>query len=101
MYVRGKYRDVILPITVIRRLDAVLEPAKEAVLKLNEQLDRGKVANKGGAPCAAAKQAFFIDTFRYTLLGICAAGTGNNNSSGLRGLPRRLFAERPGDPRQV
>ena len=26
VYVRGKYRDVILPMTVIRRLDAVLEP---------------------------------------------------------------------------
>ncbi len=28
VYVRGKYRDVILPMTVIRRLDAVLEPTK-------------------------------------------------------------------------
>ena len=26
LYVRGKYRDVILPITVLRHLDAVLEP---------------------------------------------------------------------------
>jgi type I restriction-modification system DNA methylase subunit len=26
LYVRGKYRDVILPMTVLRRLDAVLEP---------------------------------------------------------------------------
>ena len=32
-YVRGKYRDVILPMTVIRRLDAVLEPTKDAVLR--------------------------------------------------------------------
>ena len=32
VYVRGKYRDVILPVTVIRRLDAILEPTKEAVL---------------------------------------------------------------------
>jgi type I restriction enzyme M protein len=28
VYVRGKYRDVILPFTVLRRLDAVLEPTK-------------------------------------------------------------------------
>ncbi len=34
VYVRGKYRDVILPMTVIRRLDALLEPTKEAVLKM-------------------------------------------------------------------
>ena len=33
IYVRGKYRDVILPMTVLRRLDALLEPTKEAVLE--------------------------------------------------------------------
>ena len=33
LYVRGKYRDVILPMTVLRRLDALLEPTKQAVLK--------------------------------------------------------------------
>ena len=31
LYVRGKYRDVILPMTVLRRLDAVLEDTKQAV----------------------------------------------------------------------
>ncbi|MEN6426178.1 MAG: class I SAM-dependent DNA methyltransferase [Phycisphaerales bacterium] len=66
VYVRGKYRDVILPMTVIRRLDAVLEPTKEAVLKLNEQLDKAGIANKHGALCEAAGQAFY-NTFRYTL----------------------------------
>jgi type I restriction enzyme M protein len=39
VYVRGKYRDVILPMTVIRRLDAVLEPTKAEVLKGKKQLD--------------------------------------------------------------
>ena len=39
VYVRGKYRDVILPMTVIRRLDCLLEPTKEAVLKQKETLD--------------------------------------------------------------
>ena len=33
VYVRGKYRNVILPMTVIRRLDAVLEPTKKRFLK--------------------------------------------------------------------
>ncbi|GGL92289.1 DNA methylase [Streptomyces cinereus] len=32
VYVRGKYRDVILPMTVLRRLDSILEPTKQAVL---------------------------------------------------------------------
>ncbi|SPX41016.1 type I restriction-modification system, methyltransferase subunit [Haemophilus influenzae] len=33
MYVRGKYRDVILPMFVLRRLDTLLEPSKDAVLE--------------------------------------------------------------------
>jgi len=32
VYVRGKYRDVILPMVVLRRLDTLLEPTKDAVL---------------------------------------------------------------------
>ena len=51
IYVRGKYRDVILPMTVIRRLDAVLEPTKEAVLRMKAQLDRAGRDKPGcGAP---------------------------------------------------
>lgn len=34
LYVRGKYRDVILPITVLRLLDSLLEPTKQAVLDM-------------------------------------------------------------------
>jgi type I restriction enzyme M protein len=33
IYVRGKYRDVILPMVVLRRLDSLLEPTKEKVLE--------------------------------------------------------------------
>jgi type I restriction enzyme M protein len=43
LYVRGKYRDVILPMTVIRRLDAVLEPTKQAVLDMKASLDKAGV----------------------------------------------------------
>ena len=32
LYVRGRYRDVILPMTVLRRLDTLLEPTHQAVL---------------------------------------------------------------------
>ena len=59
VYVRGKYRDVILPMTVIRRLDAVLEPTKQAVLKLNQQLDDAGIANKKEALCQASRNAFY------------------------------------------
>ena len=59
VYVRGKYRDVILPMTVIRRIDALLEPAKQAVLKMKEQLDAARVTNQHPALCQAAGQAFY------------------------------------------
>lgn len=58
VYVRGKYRDVILPMTVIRRLDAMLEETKPAVLTMKKQLDAAKIDNQWPALCYAAGQAF-------------------------------------------
>ena len=58
VYVRGKYRDVILPMTVIRRLDAVLEDTKDDVLKMKKMLDDSGVVNQTEALCNAAKQSF-------------------------------------------
>lgn len=58
VYVRGKYRDVILPMTVIRRLDAVLEDSKEKVLDMKKKLDAAKIDNQWPALCHAAGQAF-------------------------------------------
>ena len=59
VYVRGKYRDVILPMTVIRRLDAMLEETKPAVLAMKKQLDAAKIDNQWPALCnAAGRQAF-------------------------------------------
>jgi type I restriction enzyme M protein len=58
VYVRGKYRDVILPMTVIRRLDAMLEETKPAVLTMKKQLDSAKIDNQWPALCNAAGQAF-------------------------------------------
>ena len=58
VYVRGKYRDVILPMTVIRRLDAVLEETKDDVLKLKKKLDEAKVTEQTAPLCHTAKQAF-------------------------------------------
>ena len=59
VYVRGKYRDVILPMTVIRRLDAVLEPTKEDVLRMKAQLDAAGVANQDAALRQASGEAFY------------------------------------------
>lgn len=58
VYVRGKYRDVILPMTVIRRLDAMLEDTKPQVLAMKKQLDAAKIDNQWPALCNAAGQAF-------------------------------------------
>lgn len=58
VYVRGKYRDVILPMTVIRRLDAVLEPTKDEVLQMKDALDKAEVVNQTAALCNVAGQAF-------------------------------------------
>ena len=58
VYVRGKYRDVILPMTVIRRLDAVLEPTKQAVLDMKKMLDQARITNQTPALCNAAGQSF-------------------------------------------
>lgn len=58
VYVRGKYRDVILPMTVIRRLDALLEDSKESVLDMKKKLDAAGIDNQWPALCNAAGQAF-------------------------------------------
>lgn len=58
VYVRGKYRDVILPMTVIRRLDALLEDSKEAVLDMKKKLDAAGIHNQWPALCNVAGQAF-------------------------------------------
>jgi len=66
LYVRGKYRDVILPMTVLRRLDAVLEPTKQAVLDMKERLDEAGVVEQAQALRQAAGQAFF-NTSKFTM----------------------------------
>lgn len=58
VYVRGKYRDVILPMTVIRRLDAMLEGTVENVRNTKKMLDEAKVDNQWPALCNAADQPF-------------------------------------------
>lgn len=59
LYVRGKYRDIILPMTVLRRLDAVLEPTKQSVLDIRASLDEAKVVHQDPALRQAAQQSFY------------------------------------------
>ena len=66
LYVRGKYRDVILPMTVLRRLDAVLEDSKQAVLDMKASLDAAGVIEQYSTLQQAAGQAFY-NTSKFTL----------------------------------
>ncbi len=66
LYVRGKYRDVILPMTVLRRLDSLLEPSHPAVLEMKTSLDKAKIIHQDQALRRAAGQAFY-NTSKFTL----------------------------------
>ena len=66
LYVRGKYRDVVLPMTVLRRLDAVLEPTKQAVLDMKASLDKAGIVHQDAALRQAAAQPFY-NTSKFTL----------------------------------
>ena len=66
LYVRGKYRDVILPMTVLRRMDAVLEDNKQALLDMKKRLDDAGVVEQDQALRQAAGQAFY-NTSTFTL----------------------------------
>jgi type I restriction enzyme M protein len=74
LYVRGKYRDVILPMTVLRRLDAVLEPTKKAVLDAKRNLDKAKITNQDAALRAASGEGFY-NTSKFTLRDLRSRGS--------------------------
>lgn len=59
VYSKGKRRDVILPMTVIRRLDVVLEDTKQAVLEMKEQMDSAGVKEQYAPLSKASKHAFY------------------------------------------
>jgi len=65
IYTRGKYRDIILPFTVLRRLDALLEPTKDKVLEMHDNLNKMKIDNQ--APQLKKISGFvFYNTSPYT-----------------------------------
>ncbi|HYO16579.1 MAG TPA: type I restriction-modification system subunit M N-terminal domain-containing protein, partial [Thermoanaerobaculia bacterium] len=59
LYVRGKYRDVILPMTVLRRLDSLLEGTQQDVLDMKARLDKAGIVHQDGPLRQAAGQAFY------------------------------------------
>jgi len=74
LFKRGKYPDVILPMCVIRRMDAVLEPTKQNVLDTKTKLDALGITEQRAALCDAAGQAFY-NTSKFTLRDLKSRGS--------------------------
>ena len=74
LFKRGKYPDVILPMCVIRRMDAVLEPTKQKVLDTKKMLDEAHITEQRAALCDAAGQAFY-NTSKFTLRDLKSRGS--------------------------
>jgi type I restriction enzyme M protein len=78
VYVRGKYRDVILPMVVLRRLDTLLEPTKQAVLdELAFQHNEMAQTELDEAPLKEASGYVFYNTSKWTLKQIHDTATNN------------------------
>jgi len=65
VFVRGKYRDIILPFTVLRRLDVLLAETKEKVLENDLFLNENKIDDKS-ALTTFTKYPFY-NTSRFTM----------------------------------
>lgn len=79
VYVRGKYRDVILPMIVLRRLDALLEPTKDAVLEeLVFQRDEAKFTEWDENGLKQASGYVFYNVSKWTLQSL--KGTATNST---------------------
>lgn len=74
LFKRGKYPDVILPMCVLRRMDAVLEPTKKAVLETKKVLDAARITEQRAALSDAAGQAFY-NTSKFTLRDLKSRGS--------------------------
>ncbi|MEN5306977.1 class I SAM-dependent DNA methyltransferase [Chryseobacterium cucumeris] len=76
VYVRGKYRDVILPMIVLRRLDALLEPTKNKVLEEAAfQKETWKVTEYIDKPLVDTTGYVFYNTSEWTLQSLYASAT--------------------------
>jgi type I restriction enzyme M protein len=74
LFKRGKYPDVILPMCVLRRMDAVLEPTKKQVLDTKAMLDKAGITEQQAALKDAAGQAFY-NTSKFTLRDLKSRGS--------------------------
>ena len=68
VFVRGKYRDIILPFTVLRRLDALLVPTKKKVLEANAFLVEQKIDDKKALEYQSGYPFWNISKFTFETL---------------------------------
>lgn len=66
VYPRGKYRDTILPMTVLRRLDCLLEPTKDKVLERHQWLDEQKILEQKDSLRKTTGYVFY-NTSKFTM----------------------------------
>ena len=79
VFLRGQYRDVILPMVVLRRLDALLEPTKDAVeeeLKVQEELELPDLDEDA---LKDITQKSYFNTSRWTLNRLKSQASDNND----------------------
>jgi type I restriction enzyme M protein len=76
LFRRGNYPDVILPMCVLRRLDAVLEPTKKATLETRRMLDDAGITEQTATLFSASGQAF-CTTSKFTLRDLISRSNGN------------------------
>jgi len=68
VFVRGKYRDIILPFVVLRRLDALLVPTKEKVLEAAEFMKKEKIDDKSALKSVTKYPFWNISKFTFESL---------------------------------
>lgn len=77
VFVRGQYRDVILPMVVLRRLDALLEPTKKAVEEEYAYQTKEGIKDEDGLKEAAGQN--FYNTSKWTLSRLKSQATGDKD----------------------
>lgn len=63
---KGKYKDIIMPMLVLRRIDVLLEPTKDKVIACKEKLDKIGLTNQDQALCFESGYPFY-NTSKFTL----------------------------------
>lgn len=76
VFLRGQYRDVILPMVVLRRLDALLEPTKEEV---EEEIKESGIENMDEGILKDITGLSYFNTSKWTLNRLKSQASDNNN----------------------